>query len=98
MGSAIFAPANAAFGFAALTGLVVARVAIAVLMMIGVYQLPAPLGQGVGMRVLYMRLILVPLVGLPILLMLNPQATGLLRRHGGRGGLMGPRVADLPVA
>ena len=88
--------ATGALAMIAVLGL--ARLAILALMMIGVYQLSAALGKSMATRVLFVIAMLLPLIGLIVLLVVNQQATNLLRRHNIRVGLMGPRVADLPAA
>jgi hypothetical protein len=89
---------NRAAALAVGIGMLVGRLAIIVLMMIGVYQLAAALGASMTTRVLYTIAMLIPCVGLIILLIVNQQATSLLREHRIKVGLMGAHVADLPAA
>ena len=95
---AILIPPDQAPETVMLVGLALVRVAILALMMIGVFQLAAALGAGMTARVLYTVAMLIPLVNLILLLVVNQQATALLRRHYIKVGLMGARVADLPPA
>jgi hypothetical protein len=96
-GSAVM-PTSQAAAIVMVAVLLLGRVAIIALMMVGVYQLAAALGMGMTTRVLFVLAMLVPLVNLIVLLVVNQQATALLRRHNIKVGLMGPRVADLPSA
>jgi hypothetical protein len=74
------------------------RLAILALMMIGVFNLAAAMGSSMASRILFVIAMIIPLVNLIVLLVLNQKATGLLRQHNIKVGLMGPRVEDLPVA
>jgi hypothetical protein len=98
VGGFILVPQNSTttLGMLALIGLL--RLALIVLMMVGVYQLAAALGSSMTARVLFVLAMLIPFVGLLVLLVLNQQATTLLRRHNVRVGLMGARVSELPSA
>ena len=77
--------------------LVVLRLALVVLMMIGVYQLATALGSNMTTRVLYVIAMIIPYINLIVLLVVNQRATNLLKRNGIKVGLMGARIADLPA-
>jgi hypothetical protein len=77
--------------------LTVIRLAFIVFMMIGVYQLAAALEAGTLACVLYCIAMIIPCINLIVLLVVNQQATTLLKRHGIKVGLMGASVADLPM-
>ena len=77
--------------------LALCRLAIFVLMVIGVYQLASALEAGTVACVLYCIGMIIPCINLIILLVVNQQATNLLKRNGIKVGLMGASVADLPL-
>ncbi|HEX7813612.1 hypothetical protein [Dyella sp.] len=60
--------------------------------LIGVWRLCTGLGHGVVLRVLWMILLFLPLIGLLLLLILNGRATRYLRDAGYSVGLMGART------
>ena len=101
MGSAItqaIAPRGSAVVEMALgVSLAVVRIAMAVWMMFAIYKLAAALGYGMFGCVMYVIGMLIPCINILILLGINQQATGLLKSHRIRVGLMGARVADLPL-
>ena len=97
-GSAMLMPPDQEPSIVAIVALALVRIALVVLMMIGVDRLAEAQGASTTARVLYTIGMLVPLVNLIILLILNQQATALLKYHNIKVGLMGARVADLPPA
>jgi hypothetical protein len=94
----VIVPQSPPVQIALTTVLVIARLGIIALTMTGVYQLATALGAATSTRVLYTLAMLLPCIGLIVLLVVNQQATNLLKQHRIKVGLMGPRVADLPVA
>jgi hypothetical protein len=95
--AAAVAGSGAAVFFVVIALISIMRLAILVLMMIGVFKLAAALGKGTGACVVYTIAMIIPLINLILLLTLNQKATTLLKSAGIRVGLMGPALADLPA-
>lgn len=69
--------------------IVIAASVLAFILALSVYSDPAT-------GVLGGMLIFIPLIGLLILLVINHDATKVLRRHGVRVGMLGARLRDIP--
>ncbi|MHB1458273.1 MAG: hypothetical protein ACYC0V_15290 [Armatimonadota bacterium] len=92
------APVNAVFGVITIIYLIF-RFVVAGLSIYGIIMLTTALRKPTGTLVLYIILIVIgmflPLIGLIVLLMLNSQATNLLRSNNVNVGFMGVEKADL---
>jgi hypothetical protein len=64
--------------------------------LVQVIRLSAAMGAPVALRVVYIVLMFLPLIGLITLLVINGQATGLLKAAGARVGLMGVPRSEYP--
>ncbi|WP_411825430.1 hypothetical protein [Luteolibacter sp. AS25] len=62
-----------------------------VLAVIGIIRMSAGLSYGVGFRLLFCALIIIPLIGLITMAVLNGKATKFLRDSGHKVGLLGAR-------
>ncbi len=64
--------------------------------LVQVIRLSAAMGTPVALRVVYIVLMFLPLIGLITLLVINGQANGLLKAAGARVGLMGVPKSEFP--
>ncbi len=94
-GAAITPSGNGAIVVIAIISLL--RVGIVVMMMVGIYQLSAALGNSTGTSVLFVIGMLIPCVSLIILLVINQKATKTLTDNNIKVGLMGARLSDIPL-
>ncbi len=69
-----------------------------IVVMIAMYRLTEAMEIGVGGRVFYVAVMLIPGINLVMLWAVNQNAVDLLRRNGIAVGWMGARLADLPLA